>query len=283
MCGPGCAEFDILEANSKAARVTAHICDSETSCDSDGCGVAVEGFGKGSSLIDTARPFVVELDFTTSSSEGIAMSTTTFRQCGTSTTILHDDDKCGSGYMTQIASTKDAMVVAVSSWGDLEVQMAWLDGDVCSGNAVCNYGSWSISNFELRERGLFEKSSDDDVGCHSSDDGEGEDDTFGFGWGIPLWYFAVAIAIIFLVLLGCVIKWAFKCSFRCACLSIRCACCSARKLLEKIGNFISFVLCCQYFNKNNNDITGQRRNNTKKKRKKKTTKNTDSHLKTPLI
>ena len=278
MCGEGCAEFDILEANSEAARVTAHTCDSSTSCDSNGCGTGVESFGRGGGFaVDTTRPFVVEFDFKSSSK-----STTTFRQCGAATTIVHDDASCGSGYMEAMAATRDDMAIAISSWGDDESGMAWLDGAVCGANDVCNRGAWRISSFALQDSGG--DGGDDDVGCGGDDDRGGhsnddDDDAIGFGWGFPWgipWYIWVSIAA---SLILCIICCMFNALLEGVC---SCVC----WLLEKVLGCIRYVLCCEFYPRSRSENYAQQPDSMQRRRKKpqhRSTRGRTSDLKEPLI
>jgi hypothetical protein len=193
VCGEGCAEFDIVEANNEACRVTAHKCTSSSSCDSGGCGFAVPNFGP-SKKINTKKTIKVTVEFTPETVR------TTFKQGNNEHIIIHDDESCGSGYMESLSKKWKDMVITASSWGDSGGGMAWLDGGVCDTSVNCNYGEWSFSNIK------FYTESDDGYDWQYFINWIGEEHNW---WQWLL--FGLAMLVLFILLTKC-----FQCCFEMA-------------------------------------------------------------------
>eukprot|EP00039_Didymoeca_costata_P019751 m.338776 g.338776 ORF g.338776 m.338776 type:complete len:346 (-) comp18542_c0_seq1:128-1165(-) len=141
VCGVGCPEMDIQEANREAFHVTPHKCDGDQppyqNCDRGGCGtkVDIDKFGPGKSVIDTNHPFQVNI-----SMSAYAVSTTLSQGAGRSMHLAND---CSLGN-----HFANGMVVTLSSWGGPAKEMSWLDQPPC-GNESCNEGAVTYSDFEI--------------------------------------------------------------------------------------------------------------------------------------
>ena len=162
VCGPGCAEMDVIEANNMAAAITPHACgsDGKGQCDGAGCGIHPSSFGPGASFaIDTTKKFRVHMAVDTSF-QGI---TTTLSQAGHADVVVrHNEATCGSGYLQGMAGSWDRMVITASNWGDAGSSMLWLDGNVCPASTSCNQGNLKLSDLRLDSLGNYTGGDGDD-------------------------------------------------------------------------------------------------------------------------
>mmetsp|Transcript_29161 Transcript_29161/g.59676 ORF Transcript_29161/g.59676 Transcript_29161/m.59676 type:complete len:424 (-) Transcript_29161:204-1475(-) len=250
VCGEGCNEFDIMEANNHAAQVTPHKCgaDGTSDCDGGGCATKLVGFGVSGVAIDSSKPFRVELAVGSvgavnadddEASSAVATSTT-YSQEGAVTVVRHTDKNCGASYMEGMQPTWQNMVVTASNWGDSGGGMSWLDGDAgCSDSTSCNKGAFTFSDVRLcsLEGGNPGCSSVYDSATENDDGDECSGDAwYGWWWckGVywleqshPWWQWVLAGSIGFLVLaLMCFVLRVCLCCVACArCFKRACSCC----------------------------------------------------------
>jgi hypothetical protein len=144
--GKACAEYDLIEANTRAFQATAHSGDAST-YGKWGCAwniKSAQGYGPGGSAIDTSKPYTVDFAFTKSSAgtlNGMKVKLSQSGKSGLSTTI--SDSTCSwmtGNYISALdASIKSGkLVLAISYWSG---NMDWLDG-CSSGGSTCPSGSW---------------------------------------------------------------------------------------------------------------------------------------------
>lgn len=148
VCGPGCPEVDIQEANNHAWAFTPHKCDRNgqaySNCDRGGCGAKAGSYGPGQ-RIDTNRPIDVHVGFTESGGR-LVHTMATFKQGGNTVTIT---PSCDGGYLQNVGEAlKAGMTIAISNWGTDSGTMSWLDIPPCGGES-CNNGAAIFSNFEF--------------------------------------------------------------------------------------------------------------------------------------
>jgi hypothetical protein len=160
VCGQLCPEMDILEANTHAAQVTPHKCNTPangvySSCDSNGCSqnsynLNPTNFGPGTSyVIDTTYPFQVSSQFLTSNGS-VSTIITTFSQSGKLFQFTHSSSDCGSGYLSALTGPLGGMTIVLSYWGDAGSDMSWLDVPPCSASVNCNTNSYvSFSDIKI--------------------------------------------------------------------------------------------------------------------------------------
>lgn len=155
VCGVGCPEFDIMEANNAADHVTPHKCDGNSpnyyNCDGGGCVKAIDynQFGPGKGTIDTNKDFKVQIGFAKGGS-GLDHVTTILTQEGRSMSVYHND--CGGGYLQSMGnSLAQGMTFTISSWGDKGSggDMQWLDVPPCNPGTGCNGGSATFSDIKI--------------------------------------------------------------------------------------------------------------------------------------
>jgi hypothetical protein len=257
VCGEGCNEFDIMEANNHAAQVTPHKCgaDGTSDCDGGGCATKLEGYGKAGKAIDTTKPFRVELAVGAAGAaaagatdddqaSSASATTTTYFQGDDSVVVRHTDESCGGSYMEGMQPSWQNMVVTVSNWGDSGSGMAWLDGDAgCSDSTSCNKGAFTVSDFRL-----CSLEGGNNPGCasmgHKSGSGDGgacgDDDKEWYSWGWckgsewateshTWWQWSLAVAAgVFLLALLCLALRACLSCFRRTC--VKCfSCCRGKE------------------------------------------------------
>jgi len=156
VCGVWCPEMDLFEANSRALQVTPHICSAPQGkyyphCDGGGCGqntrsINPNAYGFGSNyMINTQNVFRVSINFRTSNNQ-LTQITTTLSQDAKSFTMIHDANRCGSGYLPQLTDAlRNGMVVIMSHWsGANGGAMSWLDVPPCDVNTPCDTSGTAI-------------------------------------------------------------------------------------------------------------------------------------------
>lgn len=155
VCGVGCPEIDIMEANNAADHVTPHKCDKNGrtygNCDGGGCVRPIDynQFGPGKGTIDTNQEFNVRVGFA-GSGTNLDHMTTTLTQNGKTMAVSHYD--CGGGYLQSIGQAlHDGMTIIISSWGDTGSgqDMSWLDSPPCDANQGCNSGAATFRNIKI--------------------------------------------------------------------------------------------------------------------------------------
>jgi len=117
VCGPSCAEIDLMEANRRMYKVTLH-----NSTDSDGSHAAFHGkYGPGNKCINTEKAFNVRATF---SNDGSSV-TVNLEQGGCNTEATVD-------YPSMSVPLWAGMTPVISYWyNDKPGSMEWFDGDVC--------------------------------------------------------------------------------------------------------------------------------------------------------
>jgi hypothetical protein len=151
---PACAEYDLLEANTRAFQATVHTA---TGDDKGKWGCAwniksAQGYGPGGSSIDTSKPYTVDYAFTKSSAgklNGIKVKLSQSGKSGISYSIT--DSICTwlqtSTYISSLDSSvaSGQCVLVMSYWSG---GMDWLDG--CSSGVTCPSSSTvTFSNIQL--------------------------------------------------------------------------------------------------------------------------------------
>jgi len=152
--GQACAEYDLLEANTRAFQATAHTGTADQK-GQWGCAwniKSAQGYGLGGSAIDTSKPYTVDYAFTKSSAgklNGIKVKLSQSGKSGLSYSIT--DSVCSwLGTSTYISSLDSSVasgrcVLAMSYWSG---GMDWLDG--CSSGVTCPTSSTvTFSNIQL--------------------------------------------------------------------------------------------------------------------------------------
>ena len=170
--GSYCPEMDIMEGNRAAIHVTPHKCSPPLrgkyyngSCDGGGLWGGTYSFkpgrfgpgGANGSIVDTLKPFRVEIQFFGSESSPaggarLANITTTFTQNASkgSLQIYHAD----KAYLQTMAPALAAgQVFVMSLWGGLDPghgTLGWLDSPPCDGGAACDKDAEVVlSDFDL--------------------------------------------------------------------------------------------------------------------------------------
>eukprot|EP00456_Euglypha_rotunda_P058223 TRINITY_DN4833_c0_g1_i11.p1 TRINITY_DN4833_c0_g1~~TRINITY_DN4833_c0_g1_i11.p1 ORF type:complete len:308 (+),score=12.98 TRINITY_DN4833_c0_g1_i11:95-1018(+) len=156
VCGIYCPEFDIMEANNRAFQTTPHKCNAPSgnyysSCDGGGCGqnvIRIDSSAYGPNApINTYNTFSVKIFFGTNSGGQLSSVTTTLSQNGHTFQMIHDDSKCGSGYLESMTDAfKSGMTLYYSYWGSDANTMSWLDIPPCDYSTSCTGGSATISD-----------------------------------------------------------------------------------------------------------------------------------------
>jgi len=152
--GVWCPEMDIMEANTYAWHTTPHHCDAPngkhySNCDRSGDGTAVysldkTAYGPGDEYkINTLKTFHVKQEFKEENDKVTAI-VTTFTQGDQSYSFTEKDSYVES--MT--GALKDGMTVAISNWGEPDIDMSWLDGDTGCQGKCANSPELKISNIE---------------------------------------------------------------------------------------------------------------------------------------
>eukprot|EP01121_Diplochlamys_sp_Union-15-3_P016329 TRINITY_DN5538_c0_g1_i1.p1 TRINITY_DN5538_c0_g1~~TRINITY_DN5538_c0_g1_i1.p1 ORF type:complete len:297 (-),score=37.42 TRINITY_DN5538_c0_g1_i1:23-913(-) len=161
VCGIYCPEMDVMEANNHALQITPHRCNAPNGkyysyCDGGGCGqnivrIDAQAYGYGSQYkINTQNPFQVSMSFQTSGGS-LSRIVTTLSQGSNSHQIVHDDGRCGSGYLGAMTDAfRNGMVMTFSYWGSSGSTMSWLDIPPCNVNEACDTNTVvSFSNIRV--------------------------------------------------------------------------------------------------------------------------------------
>lgn len=158
VCGVGCPEMDLFEANNNALQVTAHHCSGGPgnwwACDGGGCAQNTyrhdpNAFGWGGGhTINTQQPFRVSVQFQAPGNT-LTQIITTLSQSGRTVQMTHNGGNCGSlSRMSQALA--DGMAITASYWGDTASAMSWLDEPPCPSSVNCSPGGpVKFSNIEI--------------------------------------------------------------------------------------------------------------------------------------
>lgn len=156
--GNCCAEFDLMEMNTRTMQVTSHPCTDyrrppfqsrSSACDHGGhpeikFGNGRHDFGAGGGYtIDSQKKFTFTMEFPTE--DGKLKGYVTLTQNGlTVRQTMHDLNAVRK-------PLTDGMVLVLDAWQSRD--MTWLDGGVCHAPEQCNLQSTKFSNFEIVKLG----------------------------------------------------------------------------------------------------------------------------------
>eukprot|EP01120_Amphizonella_sp_Union-15-10_P013622 TRINITY_DN635_c0_g1_i1.p1 TRINITY_DN635_c0_g1~~TRINITY_DN635_c0_g1_i1.p1 ORF type:complete len:315 (-),score=61.11 TRINITY_DN635_c0_g1_i1:34-978(-) len=162
VCGIYCPEMDIMEANTRGLHITPHKCNPPTGkyysyCDGGGCSISVyqqdsSAYGFGTNYrINTQEKFTLSISFQTQGGN-LQRIVSTLTQNGRSVQMVHDESRCGNGYLSSMTEAfRQGMVIVMSYWGESGTGMSWLDVPPCNANENCNTNTQvSFGNVQVR-------------------------------------------------------------------------------------------------------------------------------------